>query len=405
MLDLRQPLYSDPLVDPGAALEEGVARARVLARIKKPSSRVAVAVGSRRIDGLPVVVGRLFDLLRAEGHRPFMIPAMGSHGGATARGQERILHDLGVAGDREVDSSMETVFMGRTPGGAEVLTARAALEADAVVLVNRVSPHTGYTGEVQSGLVKMLAVGLGKERGAAALHAHGFGAGALLGEAADLLLERLNVVAGVAMVEDGFNALSRLEVLPGSSMRSREPELLDLAFRMFPRIPVSPVDLLIVDEMGKEICGTGMHPLVTGRGKRHEPRAEPVFECRRLVVLTLTSTDGNATGVGFADVTTTRLVRAMDETITRRNVLTSGALERARVPAVATDDRQAICSALESLGSPSADRARVVRIKNTSELSEIKVSTALAEEIRGRDGLLLSGEAREMSFDPAGTIL
>ncbi len=405
MLTLRQRLHSDPLDDPRARLDEGLGRSRTLELLGEPGSRIAVAVGSRYIDSLPEVIDQLFARLRAAGHHPFLLPAMGSHGGATPEGQVQILRDIGLAtAGREVRSSMETVFLGRTPGGAEVFTARDALEADAVVVVNRVAPHTGYVGVVQSGLVKMLSVGLGKDRGATAAHRHGFGAGAILGEMADAVLERLNVVAGVALVEDGNKALSRLEVLPPDRIRSREPHLLDEAFSMFPRIPVHEADLLIVDEMGKNICGTGMHPLVIGRGKRPEPRAEPVFTCRRLAVLGLTpASRGNATGIGFADVATERLLSAVDKEVTRRNVLASGSPERARLPLAAENDRQAVRLALQSLGGIPPDRVRVVRIKNTSELSEIKVSTAVPETLN-MEGIELGSEAEEMSFDADGRL-
>lgn len=407
MLDVRQSLHSDPLRDPVAALDAGIARAGVMELIGKPAARVGVAVGSRHIDSLPPLVDRLFELLRSAGHRPFLLPAMGSHGGASARGQEEILRGLGLArAGREIEASMETVPLGKTPGGVEVFTARSAAEADAVIALNRISPHTGYTGDVQSGLVKMLAVGLGKERGAGAVHRHGFGAGSLLGEAADLIIGRLNVAAGVAVVEDGYKRLSKLEVIAGGRIRSREPELLEAAFSMFPRIPLSKVDLLIVDEMGKDVCGTGMHPVVTGRGKRPESRAEPLFECRMLVVLGLTpASAGNATGIGFADVTTERLLRAMDEEVTRRNVLTSGAPERARVPLVAEDDRRAVSVALQGLGDAPPGEAVVVRIKNTGLLSEMKVSTAAAGELEGREGIFLGDGAEEMAFGPDGSML
>jgi hypothetical protein len=298
---------------------------------------------------------------------------------------------------------MEVIALGETRGGAAAFIDRLAMESDAIVVINRVGPHTGYSGPVQSGVVKMLAVGLGKAAGARSLHRHGFASGHLIGEMADLLLEKAPPVLAVALVEDGTRRLSRLEVLAGVDTRRREPGLLEAAVSMWPGIPLDSADLLIVEEMGKDISGVGMDPLVTGRGKAFPFGGR--FAAKRLVALSLTPGSlGNATGVGHADIITERLLRAIDFEVMRKNVITSGALERARIPLSASSDRDAVSLALESLGCSSPREAKVVRIKNTRELSEFQASIALALELKDKEGITVGAEASEMAFDSRGTI-
>ncbi|MBK5093482.1 MAG: DUF362 domain-containing protein, partial [Actinobacteria bacterium] len=241
--------------------------------------------------------------------------------------------------------------------------------------------------------------------GAASLHRHGFGASHLIGEMADLVLEKAPVVLGIALVEDGEKRLSRIEALRPREFRLRDTELLQAAIPLYPRIPLESADLLIVDEIGKDISGIGMDPLVTGRGKDADPEEGATFSARRLVALRLTEgSGGNATGIGYADVTTEKLVASMDREVTRQNVLASGALDRVRIPRVAGSDREAVEMALEGLGEYSPDNVRVVRIKNTRALAELQVSSALVPELKGREGIEAGGE-RDMEFDSDGSIL
>ncbi len=407
MVTIRQELPRDSLPDPGAELDRQLDNAGIDDRFGS-GRRIAVAVGSRTIDKLAEVVSRLVERLQALQCDVFIVPAMGSHGGATAEGQAGVLRVLGISEEvtgAPIESSMEAVSLGTTPSGVEVFVDREAYRADGIVVVNRVAPHTGYWGPVQSGVVKMIAVGLGNSAGAVSLHRRGFGAGHLLGEMADLALGKIAPVVAVALVEDGAKALSRVEVLKGDDIRRREPALLKLALSMCPRIPVTSADVLVVDEMGKNFSGAGMDPLVTGRGKEVPPGQGPPFSAKRLVALGLSAgSGGNATGVGHADVITERLFRRIDFPITRRNVITSGALFRARVPIVAGSDREAVAMALESLGGLPADEARVVRIKNTRHLEELQVSIAVARELDGVAGIEIGADAAEMSFDQAGGI-
>jgi hypothetical protein len=408
MVKVRQRLHCSPLENPQESLEIGLERA-CFGSVFTGGTRVAVAVGSRKIDGLVPLLSRLVERFREGGCRPYIVPAMGSHGGATPEGQARLLASLGVTEESvkaPVRSGMETVAVGMTTEGAVAFVDSLAMEADAIVLVNRVAPHTAYSGPVESGLAKMMAVGLGNRWGARSLHKHGFGAGHLIGEIADVVLEAAPVEAGVALVQDGTKKLARIEVLSKDEIRNREPALLKAAVEMHPRLPVSYADLLIVDEMGKDISGIGMDPLVTGRGKEAPSGSSPGFTAVRLVVLGLSrGSAGNATGIGHADVTTERLVHSIDRWVTYRNVVTSGALYRARLPVMLPTDRDAVSVAIESLGGIPASEVRAVRIKDTAHMEDLQVSTALADELRGLEGVEVGVEAREMEFDPDGNIV
>ena len=410
MVKARQRLASAPLEDPAAALDRGLESAGFDSAFSA-GMRVAVAVGSRGIDGAAEIVARLVSRLKEAGCCPYVVPAMGSHGGATPEGQVRVLASLGItegSAGAPVRSGVESIALGTTPGGAEAFIDSLAMEADAIVLVNRVAPHTAFSGPVESGLAKMMAAGLGNTQGARSLHRQGFGAGHLIGEIADRALERAPVAFGIALIEDGTKRLSRLEVLPRDRIRSDEPGLLEAAVSMYPGIPVPEADLLIVDEMGKDISGTGMDPLVTGRGKDFAEGRRPAFSAARLVVLGLSpGSGGNATGIGHADVTTERLVRSIDRWVTYRNVMTSGALFRARIPVMMPTDRDAVAAALESLGGLPRGDVKVVRIRNTARVEEFQVSTALAEDLSGTAGVEVEveGEAGELAFGHDGRIV
>jgi len=272
-------------------------------------------------------------------------------------------------------------------------------------LLNKVAPHTGYSGPIQSGVAKMIVVGLGKSDGALSLHRHGFSAGSLISDMAALAIEKVPVLLAVAFLEDGTGRLSHVEVIERDNIMRREPALLKMALSMWPRIPVASADVLIVDEMGKDFSGIGMDPLVTGRGKELPPGENPAFTTRRLIALRLSpGSRGNAAGVGHADIITENLFGRIDFHVTYRNVITSGAPYRARIPLVALTDKEAVSLAIESLGGMPPGDLRVVRIKNTRWLEEMQVSAALAGELDGLEGIELGSDEREMSFDSAGNL-
>ena len=355
-----------------------------LAGVVAPGARVAVAVGSRGIAELPRIVRATVDALRAEGAVPFVVPAMGSHGGGTAEGQEALLASLGVTEalvGAPVRASMEVVSLGHlaTPRGRTldvVVDAIAAREADAVVPIARIKPHTGFRGEVESGVAKMLVIGLGKHQGAARIHEEPYeDFGAILPRARDVVVAALRVPAAIAIVENAFEELARVEVIATGDLAAREPELLREARALMPRIGLSPIDVCIVERIGKNVSGTGLDPNVVGRAPgATEPRIE------RIVVLGLTvETHGNGNGIGLADVTTARVRRTIDADVTATNVLASRNLASGKMPIALETDDEAIGAALHAVqrttGAP-----RVVRIASTLELGRIAVSEALVAE-------------------------
>jgi len=397
-------------------IEEALRREfeRVRPRVK-PGSRIAVAVGSRGIANLDRLIAAVIEELCRAGAAPFIVPAMGSHGGATPEGQVRLLADYGVTEERmgaPIRAAMDTQRLGATADGVEVLWSTEAARADGVVVVNRVKPHTDFRSEnLGSGLLKMMVVGLGKQAGAANFHAAAMRLGyeRVLSTAAKVALANAPVLCGVAVVENQFHDTARLETLLPHEIESREPELFREARQLMPRLPFDDIDLLIVDRLGKNISGAGMDPNVTGRGihgysaSLGEPTARPVV--RRLFVRDLTpESHGNAVGVGLADFTTTRLVRAMDERVTFMNALTALSLQSVKVPIHFESDRECLLRALESLAIADPRQAKVAHIADTLSLERVQASEAYSEEIRRRADLELEGNLEEMRFDAAGNL-
>ncbi len=380
----------------------------------RPGTRVAVGVGSRGIANLQDVVRAVVNGLRAAGAAPFILPAMGSHGGGTAEGQIALLADYGVTEATlgvPIHAAMEVRTVGEIEDGRPLVCSDEALRAQAVIVINRIKPHTDFGGRLGSGLLKMLVVGLGKRVGAANFHAAAAALGyeRVLRTAARAVLARLPLLAGVAIVEDQRHQTARLEVVRPADLVEREEALGAEAARLMPRLPFAEIDLLIVDRMGKNISGTGMDPAVIGRmihgyslADDTERRAPHVW---RLFVRDLTpESHGNAIGLGMADFTTARLVRAMDRDVTVTNALTALSLQGAKVPIYFDTDREAMAAALRSLGRTDTSAARVVRIADTLSVETLLASeTSLAGE-SGNANLEIRGRPRPIEFDAAGNL-
>ena len=366
-------------------------------------SRVAITAGSRGINNLVGMTRAAADAVKSMGGRPFIVPSMGSHGGATGEGQQSLLVDLGIS-ERTmgcpVVSSMEVDEIGRTSNGTPVYLDRNALQADGIVVINRIKPHTAFHGEIESGLCKMLAVGLGKHRGAQQMHAAGLGVAIV--EAARVILAKAPVLAGVAVLENALDETAEVQVVPPGQFEETDRALLTRAWKVLPRVPLDPLDVLVVDEMGKNISGTGMDVNVIGVGPRVGGKMEiwhPVVSA--LVVLGLTpETHGNANGIGLADITTRRLVDSIDYKSTYTNVLTTRLWSAGRLPVIMETDREAIQTAV---GEISPDRVRLVRIKNTLHLEELEISEALLPQAR-EVGLAIVAGPRSLEFDGNGRI-
>jgi hypothetical protein len=370
--------------------------------------RIALGVGSRGIQDLERMVKRLVDLVKGAGGQPFIVPAMGSHGGATPEGQKEVLASLGIteaAMGCPIEATMDTVVLGTSPGGLPAHFDRLAAAADGVMLVNRVKMHTSFHGDLESGLHKMLAIGMGKENAAVLLHSKGpDGLRDLMPEVARVLLTKVNFLAGFGVVEDGYHRPVALKGLPPGEIDAGEKELLRLARSLAPGLPLREIDVLLVDEIGKDVSGTGMDTNVIGR-LRIAGQPEPEWpKAKAIAVFGLTeATHGNALGIGLADFTTRRAAEAIDWRLTAKNVLTSGFLERGRVPLALADEAEALEAALTYVfRNRPGDRAgaRVLRIRNTLHLEDFQVSANLEEEIRKIPGFLEASAPQPFQAHP-----
>jgi hypothetical protein len=367
----------------------------------QPGKRIAVGVGSRGIGRLSEIVAALISELKVLGTEPFIIPTMGSHGGATAEGQREVLKHLGVTPERvgaPIESQMETVEIGRAADGTPVRIDRLAAAADGIVFVARVKPHTAFRGTYESGLAKMIAIGLGKQAGAAACHARGFGEMARMVPAlAEVALARAPIRFGLAVLENAHDQPFKMLVVAANQILQQEPELLEEARQAMPQLPFASLDVLVIDEIGKNISGDGADPNVTGRYPT--PYASGGPEVNKQVVLDLAdASDGNANGVGTADFTTVRLARKMDLGRTYPNALTSTVPRPVALPMVLPSDRLAFAAALLTCNAVGRE-PRLVRIKNTLHLDEFWVSSGLLEEVAKNPTLQVFQGPGPVKFD------
>lgn len=407
MCRVRQRFDRDGISDVAAVLREKLNDEKLKARIR-PGMRVVLTGSSRQIANMPLILKKLAAFVRAQGGEPCIIPAMGSHGGATAEGQKALLEGYGITEDYcgcPILSSMETVRVGQLPDGDEVRMDRFAHEADAVIVVGRIKAHIAFRGTYESGLVKMMAIGMGKRAGADSLHRAGFGKmGERLPLYAKVVFDNCNVIFGVAPIENEFDQTCRIEVIPAEEIFDQEPELLRYAKSRLPRILLPETDVLIVGEIGKNFSGSGMDPNVTGTFGT--PYATGGIQKQRVVVLDLSEqTHGNFIGLGMADTTTKRAFEKLDTNAAYFNMLTSTVLCVGKIPMVLEDDKLAIQAALKTLTQVDRDHIRMVYLKNTLSLETIMVSEALLEQVRGRDDMEILEQPHPLSFDSEGRLL
>jgi hypothetical protein len=397
---VRDTLDTPAIADVAAAAH--AALAPVLARAGlRAGARVAVTAGSRGVARIDLILRGACDAVRDAGATPFLVAAMGSHGGGTGDGQRAMLAHLGV-NERSVgapiESEMDVVEVGTTAmhGIAVACDARAA-RADAIVVVGRVKPHTDFTGTIESGVLKMTAIGLGKAIGAARYHAAfaRFGYEPIIREVAALLMERVPIVAGLAVVEDNRGGTNAVEAFAPDAIVAGEERLLLRARELMAKLPFAALDLLIVDRMGKNFSGTGMDTNVTGRAVNGRTQKVPEPVIRQLYVRELSEeSGGNATGIGLADFCTRRLADAVDWNATYLNALTAAHPATVRLPVVCDNDRDAIRHALNAAGVEDTAHARVARIANTLHVESFTVSEAALATMRN-DGRYAVGEATD----------
>ena len=406
MVRVRQVFADDALGDVAGALRAEMRAPVIAARIKE-GARVAVAVGSRGLADLALLVNVVVDELKRRGAVPFIVPAMGSHGGASAEGQVALLAALGVSEESAgcpIVSSMETVELGALPNGLPVLMDRNAMQSDGIVVINRVKPHTSFSGPSESGLVKMISIGLGKQKGADSCHALGFGHMAQnIVDMAKMKLRKSPILFGVASIENAYEKISKVAAVPTEEIVARDGQLLAEAKRNMPGILFNPIDVLVIDQMGKEFSGTGMDPHITGRTST--PYVESTQRVTRMVVLDLSDkSKGNATGVGLADICTRRLAGKVDYEATYANHLTSTVVWHAKIPMTMASDQRAIQAAVKTCNVPDFARLRVVRIPNTLHLEHIEISEAMLAEATQHARIEVLGEPAPWAFDAEGNL-
>jgi hypothetical protein len=404
----RVALVEQRVDSPPALKDIRAAVGEALRSVELPTGTVAVGVGSRGVGRISDVVAALVGFLKETGAEPFVVPAMGSHGASTAEGQADVLRHLGVSEERvgcPIRATMEAQKIGETPGGVSVYMDQNAFEADAVVVVNRIKPHTAFRGTVESGPTKMLAIGLGKQKGAYSIHAAGWGRiHETIPEAARVAVQSGKVAFGLAVLENADEEPYRVAAVPAEKLEESEAPLLEEAKRKLMRLPFDDIDVLVIDQIGKNISGDGADPNVTGRYPTPFASGGPNVE--RMVFLDLTpETGGNANGLGAADVVAERLVSKMNPPATYLNALTSTTPYPVKIPMTMPTDRMAIAAALAMTAGVSPQNARLVRIENTLKLRQIWVSEALLEEARDDERLSMVEDLSPMNFDEEGSLL
>ncbi len=408
MATVKQTLFRSPIIDIRNAVETTLKKLNP----KRPYNHgetVAVAVGSRGIDHIGTIVHETIRFLIQIGLKPFIVPAMGSHGGGTPEGQETILRKFGISETElsvPVISDMKVAHIGRLSEGTDIYFSEAALSADHVVVINRVKPHTKFTSDIESGLCKMLAVGLGKNHGAVEIHRsavqNSFG---IIESTALHILETCNVFFGLAIVEDGYGQPAQIEAISHESIISREKQLLKKAYEQLARIPLNHIDVLIIDQIGKDISGIGMDSNVTGRHRDITGDFTVSPFVKRIFIRELSpASDGNGNGIGLADVTTKRLVDALDLKKMYTNAIAAISPEKAAIPLYVESDLRAVETCIGTCGIKSNQEARIIRIKNTASLEYFKVSRAFEKDVSRNGRLSFVTPWGKMHFDDNGNL-
>jgi hypothetical protein len=404
---IEQVWETDPITEDRIADRAGQAVNALALEDVPDGGEVAVGVGSRGIANLPALVRGVVERLDELGYEPFIFPAMGSHGGATAEGQQEMIESLGVTESRvgcEIRSSMEVVKVGETPDrGVEVVADEHAAAADAILPVNRIKPHTDFDGAVESGLSKMLVIGMGKQRGAKTAHewAIDWSFRNMIPEITEQLLDALPIVGGVAVVEDQHDETTLIEGIRPEGFLDREAELLETAYEIMPTLPFDAVDVLVLDRQGKDVSGQGLDTNVIGRRPFAINEPEPELpDVKRIFVRRLTeTTHGNAMGMGSADFAHADLLAELNSDNTLINAITASTIRGVRLPPVVETDRAGLIASLSTIGVVDPDEARVLRAADTMHLGTLYASQALVEEARQRDDLRVLREPEPIEFD------
>ena len=410
MIRVRQKFDATRVLDIPAEVHSQLASLKLGSKIQSGQT-VAITAGSRGIAHIDQIIRAAVDHVKSLGAIPFIVPAMGSHGGGTAAGQTQILEHYGITPEKmgcELRASMETVIVDRTPQGIPVHFDKHASQADHVLIVGRIKPHTGFVGDVESGLHKMMLIGLGKHEGAKIYHRAiaDYSFMEIIMAVGASVIQKCRVVGGIGIVENAYDETALIEAVPPEQFLSRETELLKLAIRWLPRLPFNYCDLLIVDRIGKNISGTGLDTNVVGRKYNdHAATERDNVRCKRIFVRGLTEeTHGNATGIGLSEFTNQRTADAIDRKITAINCITGLHPTAAMIPIAFDTDREVISNALHTCGLVEPPQSKVIQIPDTLHLAEVLVSEAYLPEFAGRTDLEKLSEPTEMAFDARGDL-
>lgn len=408
---VRQCFSAHTIDNFAQAIDEQL-KIRNLYPLIKPGQRVAITAGSRQIANMPFILQAIGDAVKARGAHPFIIPAMGSHGAATAEGQKDILIHYGITEESTgcpIISSMEVNLIGHTETGLPVYCSRTLCdEADAIILCNRIKPHPGLAGAIQSGITKMSVIGCGKQKGAATCHQLGLtGMEERLIASSRVVLNKMPVIFGVGIIENAFDQTAEIHCIPADRIHAEEPALLSRAFSYMPTIYPDNLDVLFVDEIGKNISGVCADPAITLRYLVPEKIAKNTRKPPSVFIMgDLTAeSEGAASGIGQADIITQRLYEKIDFGKTYVNAMTSTFLLNSRMPIVMRNDRFALQLAIKTCNAPDPDKLRIVRIQNTLLVSEIFVSEAMLPEILQDPRFEILSDPEPLHFDAQGNII
>ncbi len=392
---------------PGTVI--GELKRLALDEIVNPGQTVAITAGSRGIANIAVIIKAAVAYFQSLGAKPFVVPAMGSHGGGTAEGQQAILEGYGITEafcGCPIKSSMETVVVCQTAEGFPVHFDKHASQADHVLVCGRVKPHTDFVGDIESGLMKMMLIGLGKHAGAKVYHRAilDYSFAQIVRSVAHRVLETCPILAGLAIVENGYDETAEIAAVGKRELEAREKELLALARNWMPRLPFQRADILFIDELGKNISGAGIDTNVVGRKfESHRAREDEWPKVKRIAIRGLTeATHGNASGIGLTEFCTRRVVEHTDLNITRINCLTSGNVAACMMPVDFETDREILEAALPTIGLTQPHDARILWIKNTLQLAEVECSAAYLDEAKNRTDLEIISPLRDIPFDALG---
>lgn len=408
MIEIRQKFDGTciPKEEIPEVVHEQMGQEKIKSRFK-PGMRVAITAGSRGISNIALIIKSIADELKAMGAVPFVVPAMGSHGGATAVGQRSVIEAYGITEEYigcEILSSMETVEIGKTSSGRPVRIDKNAYEADGIVVCGRIKPHTGFRGPYESGIMKMMAIGLGKQYGAEIIHADGFEYfKEYIPMYGNAILKYAPVTCGFAILENAYDRTRELVALTPEEIVTDEPKLLLRAKSYMPRILFDSCDVLIVDEVGKNISGDGMDPNISGRFPT--TCASGGIDAQRVAILDLTGeSHGNGCGMGLADCTTKRFYEKLDLEQTYPNAITNTVVGEMKIPMIMSCDKEAIQLCIKSCNKIDKEHPRVIRIKNTLSMEKIQISEVLMEEAEKHPDIEIIGELKDFSFNESGNL-